>query len=83
MRTDPTYLRALEGGTLLGPFALADVDEFRVALEHRDHLWTAAGFNELVLWSAEVNAVNKALNQGDDVRGATLDPVVVHWDGDQ
>ena len=82
VRTDPTYERWLDDGTKRGPFALMDRVEFRVAMEHRDHLMSLSGAKNLAVRSAEVNVVNQMLHDGADPTGCVLTAVLVYWEGD-
>lgn len=83
VRGNQMYRRRLDDGRVLGPFPLLEMTEFRVAVEHRDHLRGARGFRELAAWSAEVRAISNALEAGAEVQGAVTEPPITSWDGDE
>lgn len=61
----PTYLRR-NGRGRDKRRRLRDEPEFRAAADHLDDFSGRAGFKELAVRSAEVNAVNNALKAGSD-----------------
>jgi hypothetical protein len=82
VRSNEMYYRLMDDETVTGPFPLLDVAEFRVAVEHMDHLRAVRGCKELAAWSADVHGINEALHRGADVERLVMQPLVTWWDGD-